>query len=115
MLPITTDRHPTRSPALTFIERCRVADRRCLDDELYFICRHGAFFRPEVKGYCENVLGAGVYFGREARKYLSVDGLSLVPVKRWVEEHRAEWLAYKAGIRRIEAALTVSANRTPSD
>ncbi len=57
------------------------AKRRVRDDQFYFIRRHGSFFRPGAHGYCDDVAGAGVFDGATARRYLDVEGLSLLPLR----------------------------------
>lgn len=59
------------------VEACK---KRVRDDEDYFIRRHGGWFRPNAQGYTCDIAEAGLFPGVEARKYLDVDGLVVVPL-----------------------------------
>jgi hypothetical protein len=66
------------------------AERKVKDDQFYFIRRHGSYFRPLASGYTNHLGAAGIYTGEVARKYLSVEGLSVIPLKRMRERLKAE-------------------------
>ena len=63
------------------IASIEAARRKVKDGELYFIRRHGGYFRPGAHGYCQDVAGAGLFTAEKARAYLDVNGLSVVPLK----------------------------------
>ncbi|MTK63092.1 MAG: hypothetical protein F8N15_00755 [Methanobacterium sp.] len=62
----------------TFLRSLIAAEKRVVDDQLYLIRRHGAWFRPKAHGYCGDLASAGVFTGAEARGYLAADGVGLV-------------------------------------
>lgn len=57
------------------------AKRKVKDDEQYLIRRHGAYFRPDAHGYTDHLAAAGTFAGADARRYLDVEGLSVVPLR----------------------------------
>lgn len=57
------------------------AKRKVKDGAIYLISRHGAYFRPGAHGYTTELAAAGIFSGDDARRYLEVEGLSLVPLK----------------------------------
>jgi len=57
------------------------AKKKVKDDQFYLIRRHGAFFRPDGRGYTIELSAAGIYNGATARSYLDVDNLSVIPLK----------------------------------
>lgn len=63
---------------LTMAEAVAVARKR-IKDGPYLISRHGGWFRPEAKGYTNSLSEAGIFTADEARRYIDVDGLSVVP------------------------------------
>ena len=76
--------------------------------DLYFIRRHGAFFRPNACGYCTDIAGAGVFSGDTARTYLDVEGLTIHPV----ESYRREIELVLAGADRLRTALNAAQEGT---
>lgn len=84
---------------LTWPEAVNVARKR-VKHGLYFIRRHGGFFRPQAAGYSSEIAGAGLYSAREARSYLDVDGLSVVPARTALAQIDAE-------IAQAERSLTM--------
>lgn len=94
------------------------AKRKVKDDALYLITRHGGWFRPHAQGYTMDVADAGIFPGREARGYLDVEGLSLVPVEDM--RHRLELemreLQRKMNDARAKIALLGAGNeKTPAE
>lgn len=76
-----TGRITMRRPAgLTHQEAVNVVRKRIKDGEQYLISRHGGWFRPGGHGYTRELAHAGVFTAAEARSYIDVDGLSVVPV-----------------------------------
>ena len=67
-----------RKHCLTFKEAIRVAEKRVNDDELYLIRRHGGWFRPNAHGYTNTYAEAGIFDAKTAKRYLPVEGLSIV-------------------------------------
>ena len=63
------------------IASIEAAKRKVKDGQFYFIRRHGGYFRAGAHGYCHEVAGAGIFTAETARKYLDVEGLSVVPLK----------------------------------
>lgn len=57
------------------------ARRKIKDDGIYLIRRHGSWFKPMARGYTNDIAAAGTFSGREARGYVSVEGLSVVPLR----------------------------------
>lgn len=51
------------------------------DDALYFVMKRGMFYRPRAEGYADSMGDAGTYLGKEAKKYLTDEGVTLHPVK----------------------------------
>lgn len=49
-----------------------------VDGDLYLICKNGAFWRPKAAGYTDSIAQAGIYSARLARKYLSLDCISVM-------------------------------------
>jgi hypothetical protein len=56
------------------------AREKVVDGELYFLCRHGGYFRPKAQGYTDCMSFAAVYSAAVARDYLDVEGLSVIPL-----------------------------------
>lgn len=63
---------------LTWAESVAVARKR-IKDGPYLISRHGGWFRPDAQGYTNSLSEAGIFTADEARRYIDVDGLSVVP------------------------------------
>ena len=63
---------------LTRAEAVSVARKR-IKDGTYLVSRHGGWFRPEAKGYTRHLSEAGLFSAAQARSYIDVDGLSVVP------------------------------------
>jgi hypothetical protein len=83
------------------------AQRQVRDGEFYFIRRHGYLFRPGANGYCHKLANAGVFSAEQARSYLSVEGLSVIPVSGMREElleHLAESTAAVNALRNLLTA-----------
>lgn len=60
------------------IEACQ---KRIVDTDDYFIRRHGGWFREGAHGYTDDIAAAGIFSAEDARKYIDVEGLSVVPFK----------------------------------
>lgn len=71
----------------------------------YLIWRHGAFFRPNARGYTTDFSAAGIYSGVEARRYLDVEGLTVVPVESMKADVEAEIASLDERASRLRAAL----------
>jgi hypothetical protein len=56
------------------------AREKVVDGELYFLCRHGGYFRAKARGYVDCMSFAAVYSAAVARDYLDVEGLSVIPL-----------------------------------
>ena len=56
------------------------AGRRVKDGDLYLIRRGGYWFRPKAQGYTDDLADAGMFLGKDARGYLSAEGVSLTPL-----------------------------------
>ena len=63
---------------LTRAESVAVARKR-IKDGPYLISRHGGWFRPQAQGYTRHLSEAGIFTAAQARSYIDVDGLSVVP------------------------------------
>lgn len=88
------------------------ARRRVKDGQMYFISRHGSWFRPDAHGYTDELAAAGIYDAKTARGYLDVNGLSVVPVlsmKAHIERQIA--IHQKAAVA-LRDILTVSETHT---
>lgn len=68
-----------RQGSLTLRESAAVARKR-IKDGLYMIRRHGGWFRPQAQGYTRDLSDAGVFNAAECRRFIDVDGLSVVPI-----------------------------------
>lgn len=51
------------------------------DDALYFVMKGGGYYRPKAEGYANDFADAGVWLGKDAKKYLQAEGVTLHPVK----------------------------------
>src|SRR6185312_6918413 len=62
--------------------RLSIAEARSkvVDGELYFISRHGGYFRPHAQGYTSILAHASLFTAPVARAYLDVEGLSVIPL-----------------------------------
>lgn len=96
-----------RSGGLTYREAVNVARKRVVDGELYLISRHGGWFCPGALGYCTTYADAGVFSARDARSYLDVEGLSVVPLSAVIEQIAAEVVA----LERLAALARSQLNR----
>jgi len=85
--------------------RSLTAARGRVDDETrYFIRRNGAYFRPKAAGYTNHLASAGIYTGKEARRYLDAQGVALIPINAMAKELRAEADGYRG---QIETLMTL--------
>ncbi len=57
------------------------ARRKVKDGQMYFLRRHGSWFRPDAHGYTRELCAAGIYDSKTARNYLDVEGLSVVSLR----------------------------------
>lgn len=63
-------------------ERSLAAAKKSVRDcDLYFIRRHGGWFRPEAHGYTGDLSAAGAFVGANAKGYLQAEGVELVAVR----------------------------------
>lgn len=65
---------------LTWEESVLVAETR-VTPGLYLIRRNGVWFRTEAKGYTSLLSDAGVFNAEKAKRYLCVEGVSVVPLE----------------------------------
>ncbi|KAA1057205.1 hypothetical protein [Azospirillum argentinense] len=73
---------------LTRAEAVAVARKRIKDGTTYLISRHGGWFRPGAQGYARHLSEAGLFSADEARGYIDVDGLSVIPagaILTWID------------------------------
>jgi hypothetical protein len=89
------------------------ARRRVRDGELYLIRRHGGFFRPGAHGYTIHLAAAGLFDAKVARSYLSVDGLSVVPVGSVVKRAQIELSEAEAIAAGLRDFLAIADRKQP--
>jgi hypothetical protein len=66
------------------------ARSKVVDGELYLLSRHGGYFRPHARGYTGSMATAGLFSAAVARRYLDVEGLSVIPLSSVVDRMREE-------------------------
>lgn len=71
-------------------ESVEAARRKVKDGQMYFLRRHGSWFRPDAHGYTIELCAAGIYDSETARDYLDVEGLSVVSVRSMKEAIQQE-------------------------
>ena len=79
-----------RVTGLRRVASIEAARKRVRDGEVYFIRRHGGYFRPGAHGYTDHIAAAGLFSPKDARRYLEVEGLSVVPFSALRREVAAE-------------------------
>ena len=87
------------------IASIEAARRKVKDGELYFMRRHGAYFRPGAHGYCQDVAAAGLFTAEKARVCLDVNGLSVVPLKHMRETLMGQAAEFSRSMETIKAML----------
>jgi hypothetical protein len=80
----------TRVTGKRRIASVEAARRKVRDGGIYLIRRHGSFFRPDAHGYTTELAAAGVFDGATARRYLDVEGLSVVPARSLLPSARVQ-------------------------
>lgn len=81
------------------------AKRKVKDGAIYLIRRHGAYFREGAHGYTNELAAAGMFSGADARRYLEVEGLSVVPLaslRRKIAAEAQTMEGAAAALRRLE-------------
>lgn len=99
---------------LTHRETVNVARRR-VHPGLYLISRHGMWFRPKAEGYTSRLSEAGVFGDDDARDYLCVEGLSVVPLDSLRERIEAEINTMDRAMVRLAALLEKATAAKPGD
>lgn len=99
---------------LTYRETVNVARKR-VHPCLYLIKRHGLWFRPEANGYTSNLSEAGVFGTDDARDYLCVEGLSVVPLDSLRKRIEMEMNSLDRERMGLEALLEKAIATKPGD
>lgn len=81
------------------------AQAKVRDEAIYLIKRHGGYFRPGAHGYTDRLAEAGLYLGKEARRYLDVDGLSLIPIEAVIQTMVAEREEAQRAIKSLDETI----------
>ena len=97
-----------RRTGLTYRQSCDVAMRRIDPNAMYLISRHGAWFRSRAQGYTHDLADAGAFTGAEARSYICVDGLSVVPLADVVEQAKAQIANLERQAAALSALISIS-------
>lgn len=73
-----------------------------------FLKRHGEYFRPDAKGYTDDILQAGLYTDEQAAKYRNVDSppVRIIPVEQMRRE--AEERLYQAKVDQRAAEMMLA-------
>jgi len=69
-----------RGRGKTFHRSADAAKRRIVDTHEFLLKRHGGWFRPGAHGYTDDLSQAGVFCGKDAKSYLTCEGVSLFPL-----------------------------------
>lgn len=95
-----------RPPGLTLQEAVKVARKRIKDGRSYLISRHGGWFRPGAQGYTRELAHAGIFTATEARDYIDIDGLSVMPLSAMAGALDAEIVATEQALESLRAIRT---------
>lgn len=50
------------------------------DGDMYFVRRHGGWFRPGAHGYTNDIASAGEFTADQARGYMQAEGVTVVSI-----------------------------------
>jgi len=81
------------------------ARQRISDTETYLISRHGFWFRPGARGYTAEINEAGTFNADQAKAYLDVENVSVVPISSAKEELIKELDALEDRLFRLKSTI----------